>query len=277
MEFVLRRKWLVLAVLVSIGFLLFVVLPWGYGGYVKSKKASKSQENTQADLGKLYKDALEDVKEKRFDDAAGKFEALLDVAPDYKDARRKLRDTIKKRNETPSEVPPSERTGDAAPGGKDSKVTAVPKRSSPRAIPAEATPLDLLPAKIDGYKTVERKWESPGVEAYGRYDPKDKFQKEKIETVFIVVSKWKSKSETEDRFVAQKDFFPEKPKVHGVNGHSASFGLTLETRPDIFPSMGSLSWERTTWFFAVEVVPISTPSRDYKRAVGLEVASRFGY
>ena len=287
MEFLRRNRLVVLVVAIFVGILVLVVLPWGFKSYVKSKQAKEAQQNTQANLEKLYDDALEDLKDKKYDDAMGKLESLIGLAPNYKSAKIKLREARKKREETPSEMPPSERfaagvndnssdkNGDGGNKGED--YTPPPKRNSPKNISSDATPMSLLPEKLEGYKTIERKWESPSVEAYGRYDPIDSGVKDKIETVFIVVSKFKNNAESEARFDYQKELFPANGESLGLNGHSVNFSLSSESRPDIFPAMATLSWNRVIWFFAIEVIPISTPSTDYKKAIGTEVVARFGY
>ena len=291
MEFLRRNRLVVLVVAIFLGILIFVVLPWGYKSYVKSKQATAAQqENPNIELDKLYDGASKDLKNKKYDDALGKFESLIKVAPNYRDTKTKIREARSLRKNTLSELPPSERpsvsgengndgvTGNnAGKGNNNDDPYRPPRRTSPKEIPADATPLSLLPEKIEGFKTVQRRWESQPIEAAGRYDPIDKDVKDKVEMVWIVVSKWKNKTEAETRLKNQKEAFPEDPQALGINGHNAHFSLTFESRPDIFPSVVTLAWDRVTWFFAIEVVPFSTPSTDYKKTIGEDVAAEFGY
>ena len=286
MEF-LRHRWRLISVLaIFLALLLFVVLPWGYKSYVKSKQAKAAQqENPKIDLDKMYNDARKDIKDRKYDDAVGKLESLASIAPKYKQVKALLNEARKKRQETASELPPSQRppdsdarkNGDGGDNKNDTVQGGLPRRNSPKEIVANATPISLLPEKLDGFKTVERRWESKPIEAAGRYDPIDEDVKDKIEMVWIVISKWESGPDAEERFNYQKGSFPENHQSLGINGHSALFGLTYESRPDFFPAVATLSWQRVNWFFGVEVVPISTPSTDYKKAISQEVAAEFGY
>lgn len=272
----------------------------------KIEKATTKQERREVKLEKLYNQALKDLERKKFADAKFKFQHILAMEPNYKDARKKLAETVQQLAQAqgisapqqpteaspgtttqPGTTPPAQTPQGTTPptgttGGTTPQQNTTPPSDTteiPRDIPDQTTPYDLLPQTLNGYVTAQKIWVLNPVEAAGRYNPTDINISGPIEFLMITVAKFENREEAEKRLALEKERFPYQNKNLTVNGHSAYFGLYDETHPEIFPYMSLLTWLRNNWFFSITVVPRSLPSPlpDFMQDVAVGAAKQMGY
>lgn len=271
-------------------------------------KEENRRSGEQNPLQELYNSASEDIKSKNYASAAEKLRRIAATDPKFKDAAVKAETVQQLASETalssttgqPSPTEANPTTASTSSGSSDDDSSSPPGSSSepsspppsqagagnptpptltpkPKDVPIDATPFSILPAQIEGYTPVHKRWVTEPKEADAGYRPTDPAAAIELDFVVILAAKYGKDSDAENRLKEEKERFPESSQNITVNGHRAYFGTYNERRPDLYPALSSLMWVRDNWFLSVTVVPGSFPSTDYKREIAIGVAQQFGY
>ncbi len=146
-----------------------------------------------------------------------------------------------------------------------------------------ATPLNVLPTKMPGYKITQSGWLQKPVSAGQTYMPRSPAIGRDLDRVFLTIAKYKTAGTAKARQSTEEELFNVERSRQPVNSHPAYFALFEEQRPDIFPVLATITWTRGKWFFSLQIVPLlnrpslTDPSTQFKRGIAKDVARKLGY
>ncbi len=147
----------------------------------------------------------------------------------------------------------------------------------------KATPASILPPVMAGYKITQNGWLDEPIVAGATYMPRSPAISKEIDRIFLTVGKYDEDAGVRKQTEREEELFSMATVKSPINGHTATFGLYEETRPDLFPTLASLYWTRGTWFFSLQVVPNlnhdtgTQPSTDFKHGIAVGIAEQLGY
>lgn len=210
---------------------------------------------------KLYDQAKKDIKNNDLPEAKGKLNILVLADPDNPDYQDTLDDIP---DDTVAENPISDDPAD------DDDIGNM------KAIPASATPNDLLPTRMDSYRLPENGWLSEPLSAGTVYLPMDPGTKKDIDRVISTIAKFESATKASEVLAEEKSTLSDVINTD-INGHPVVIGFYTFENSEA-PSMATITWARGDWVFVFRALPLSkdTPNNAKKDAV-IDVVENFGY
>lgn len=128
----------------------------------------------------------------------------------------------------------------------------------------DATPLSILPAKLDGY-SVSNGWLKKPTLAGATYEPKD--GNKAVDRIFLTVS------ETTVKKASSK--LDKEKKKYSLNSKDIKLeGAT--TYSGIYGGIYSVTWKDGRWWFSMQVLPGTEPTDDALKSTAQDIINKLG-
>jgi len=281
-------RWQIVAVIIGV-LVIGLVLVLKKPPQPTTNPIAKKETLTDKSVANLFKEAKEKFKQKKLAAAASLLKQLLTIKPDEKKAKQLLAkvNTALKQTESSNQSSSSQSDSNKSKSNKssskqNSSTNTNPTKENTQTPPLnkELSPLDILPVAIEGYQTLERRWDKEPQVAVAIYVPKEKSTAAEIERAILTAAKLNSKDDANIRLHLEKQMFPQEPQTENVNSHTAYVGLENPSAAPEFWQLRrglTLAWAKDNWFFSVQIIASGTPSTEFKKGIAKYIATAFGY